>query len=296
LSKVLVVDDDPFILAGLLAFFELESIDAVAATDCESAQALLASEYFPVVLADLRLRSEDEGLRLLESIRRISPRSRVASMTGYATPALEAQLQSLGARLVLHKPVGPDVVIDAVRALLAEIERATTTASATSDDDLAELYVATRRILFSIASRRYGFDSSDAEELLQEAWCLFLEKRQSVAAAKPWLAGTIVNLCRRERERRSRHVQHDETVAEPSFEPGDAKLIVADALEQLDPRGRDLIRMVALEDRSYEEVALHAGLPVGSIGPLVLRAKRKLRETLRPVTAPTANADATRVA
>jgi RNA polymerase sigma factor (sigma-70 family) len=281
MPRVLVVDDDPMIVEGLLACFELESIRAIGVSDCASAESLLKSQFFPVVLADLRLRSEGEGLRLLESIRAISPVTRVASMTGYATPQMEAEMQRLGSRLVLHKPVGPDAVIAAVRELLTEIENAS---AEVAEPDLGTLYESTRRILLSIACRRYGLGASDAEEVLHEAWCLFLEKRHAVTSAKPWLAGTIVNLCRRELTRRGRHVQQDELLEEQlTVSQDDSGLIVDDALAQLDPRARDLIRMISLEERSYDEVARHAGLQVGSIGPLLIRAKQKLRATLSAV-------------
>src|SRR5205085_1765352 len=75
MKRVLIVDDDPLILDGLRAFFECENIETAGAADRDTAEALIAAEFFPIVLADLRLRSEAEGIHLLESIRRISPRS-----------------------------------------------------------------------------------------------------------------------------------------------------------------------------------------------------------------------------
>src|SRR5947208_5679753 len=104
MTKVLVVDDDPGIVEGLIAVLATEDFEATGALDRESAEEALAAEFFPIVLADLRLRSEAEGWRLLDAIARISPRSRVASMTGYATDEIERELRARGAALVLRKP------------------------------------------------------------------------------------------------------------------------------------------------------------------------------------------------
>jgi RNA polymerase sigma factor (sigma-70 family) len=281
MSKILIVDDDPAIVEGLLMCFELESIAAAGASDRMTAQAMLEEAYYPIVLADLRLTSEAEGLRLLESIRTISPATRVATLTGHATPEMERQLGELGSRLVLYKPVSADVVIAAVRDMLVDIEAAEQKEAFLDDAAIEALYQSTRRVLFGISTRRYGMDAADAEELIQEAWCLYLQKRLTIRAAKPWLAGTIVNLCRQEITRRARHDQVDESFDEMSMRShSDDAMIVDQALGRIDERSRSLIRMISLENRSYEEVSRASGLPVGSIGPMLIRAKTKLRSAL----------------
>src|SRR5438034_6754354 len=117
MARILVVDDDPVIVDGLLAVLRGEEIDPTGALDRESAEEAMAAEFFPIVLADLRLRSEEEGWRLLDAIARISPKSRIASMTGYATAEVEQELRARGAALVLRKPIE----IADIAALLREI-------------------------------------------------------------------------------------------------------------------------------------------------------------------------------
>src|SRR6185436_7138579 len=142
MTRILFVDDDPLVAGAVMAVFEAYELDAALAPDRDTAETMLAGEFFPVILADLRLRSDEEGFLLLDSIRRLSPRSRVASMTGHATPDIEARLHELGARLVLHKPVGNDELIAVMREMLAEVERAD---QASSDDDLEQVYTNTLR-------------------------------------------------------------------------------------------------------------------------------------------------------
>lgn len=276
--RILIVDDDPLVASAVMELLEASHLDAELAPDRDTAETMLAKEFFPVVLADLRLRSDEEGFLLLDSIRRISPRSRVASMTGHATPAIEVKLRELGSRLVLHKPVGSDQLIAVMREMLAEVERA---ALESSDEDLEQVYTNTLNTLRAISRGRYRFPAEDAEELIQEAWCLFLEKRQSIRTPKAWLSGTIANLCRQEIDRRTRDRMRTETMEEPSTECiSDGDIAVRQGLAKIDARSRMLCEMIGIEHRSYDEVSTAANLPLGSIGPLYMRAKAKLRQAI----------------
>jgi DNA-directed RNA polymerase specialized sigma24 family protein len=57
-------------------------------------------------------------------------------------------------------------------------------------------------------------------------------------------------------------------------------LAVRQVLGRLDDRSRMLCQSIGLEGRSYEEVSAATGLPAGSIGPMYMRAKQKMREAL----------------
>ena len=57
-----------------------------------------------VILLDYRLPDSDD-LRLLETIRRVAPKSPVIMMTAYGTPAMQAGALNLGAYRVVSKPV-----------------------------------------------------------------------------------------------------------------------------------------------------------------------------------------------
>jgi len=274
--KILIVDDEPSVVAGLEAMLELHDLQAVGAGDCDAAEALMADEFFPVILADVRLRTEADGLRLIDSVRRISPRSRIASMTGYLDAATEQRLRERGAHLVLQKPFGEEELVAALREMMAVVE--SQEASCESDE---ELYASTVRLLHAISRRRFGFDTSDAEELVQETWLLFLEKRADVRDPRAWLTGAMANLCRQRIDR----LQRERSRAGDPLDAGtapeyDATLALRRALAALDPRSRALCTMLGLEERTYGEVSAALGLPVGSIGPLYMRAKDRLRRAM----------------
>jgi RNA polymerase sigma factor (sigma-70 family) len=281
MSRILIVDDETPIAEGLGLLFEQEHIAAATAGDRQAAEELLLGEYFSVVIADVRLRTEEEGLRLLESIRRLSPRSKVAAMTGFATPMLERRLRALGAQQVLYKPVEFDELLAVVRELLGDDDD---DPPASGQFDPAALYEDLRAVLYSVPLRRFGLTAEDADDVVQQAWCHFLERKEVVRQPRAWLAGTVANLCRQRLEDRRRMVVSEDSLFEDlpdaRARAADAMLSVQAALSAVDERTRQLCSLIALEDLSYEQVSAQLGIPLGSVGPLYMRAKLKLRKLL----------------
>jgi len=284
MRRVLVVDDETAITEGLIALFELEKIGAAGAADRRSAETLISGEFFPLILADLRIKSEEEGLLLLESIRRISPRSKVASLTAYSTPEIDEKLTRLGSTVVLQKPMDFEQIVAIANEILGAIDE--TEGAPQGDSDFARLYSDVRRILYSIPQRRYGLTSDETEELVQQTWSLFLQKRESILLARPWLTGTLVNLCKQQIYQKTRNreltteitADHEQWAAAPAG--NDAVMMVRQALARLDDRSRQLCVLIGMEGWSYDEAAAEIGLPIGSVGPLYIRAKKKLRRAL----------------
>lgn len=271
MNSVLLVDDDALILSGLAALLELENIPAVVAGDRESAEALMAEQFFPLVLADLRLRNGEDGLELIEAVRRISPASKVAAMTGYLTPELEAMALARGAEMVLQKPFLTDEFLTAIRSLLA---------SAGNPQELDEIYTATTPRLRAMASRRFGLSPADCDDLIQQAWCVVLEKRSQVRDVGAFLAGTVMNLARQTLTQKSRESDFDAQPERGFVLDPTARMSIAKAMKSLDDRARSLFELIAVEQCSYAEVSNRLEMPVGSVGPLYIRAKERLRKEL----------------
>ena len=275
MTKILVVDDDPLIVEGLVEMLRIESFDACGALDRETAEEAVAAEFYPVVLADLRLRSEDEGWRLLDAIARISPTTRVASMTGYATDEIEQKLRERGAALVLRKPIEITEIVALIRDMAAALEAA-------QSEDLDEVYRQTYAQLAGMARKRYGLGPDETQDILHEAWCLFLEKRASVRTPKAWLSGTVVNLCRRWIEDRVRWRGPDvDMLDRPCGGDAETTMVARDALSRVDARTRRLCQLIAVEGLRYDEVSDALRIPIGSVGPLYMRARKKMRDVLR---------------
>lgn len=279
--RVLVVDDEPMIVNGVTMMLGLENIESAKALDFDGAVAALAVLFYPVIIADLRLRTEAEGRRLLATIRESTPESRVVVLTAYATPEVEAALLAGGVSMVLHKPASSDAILDAVNALLEELE----IAAGSGEVDLEALYVTLHRKLVSIPQRRFGLSRQSAEDVVQDAWLLFLHKRGLVRNAGPWLAGAVANLSRQQLDRhvRKRETSGDELMeVMPDTRGGNLtdRIAVRQALEQVDESARKLCSLIAIDGLSYEDVSAVSGIPLGSVGPLYLRAKKKMRNIL----------------
>jgi RNA polymerase sigma factor (sigma-70 family) len=281
--RVLVVDDEKAIVLGLTTLLALEDIESAGAFNRLSAEAMMTGTFYSVILADIRLDTEEEGLELLDNIQRLSPRSRVISMTGYATPEIERKVRARGSSSVIRKSASSGQILGAITDMLAEIEKV---AAEQTVLDLAQLQVHTRKILFSIAQRRYGLRLEEAEDVVQEAWLLFLGRRGIIRSAHGWLAGTVANLCRRHIDRsiHSRKRIADghgiESLANGCAGGPEAGIAVRQALAGIDENSRALCTLIGMEGYAYAEVSSRTGLPLGSIGPMYMRAKKKLRIAL----------------
>jgi RNA polymerase sigma factor (sigma-70 family) len=278
--RVLVVDDEEAIVSGLMCLLEEEAIKSSGAFDRRTAESLMATNFYAVIVADLRLHTVAEGLELLDGIRRISPRSRVLTLTAYSSPEMVAEVLRRGSAMVIQKPAEGPEILAAISDLLAEVEKL---ADAQATLDLEQLHLGLRRLLHSIPRKRYGLSAEEAEEVVQQAWLLFLEKRNLIRLAKPWLVGTVANLCKRQiglTVRRRETFDGDETLAtlpDTRAVSPDIAIALRQALSALDDQSRTLCILIAVEGLAYDEVSKRLSLPLGSIGPMYLRAKSKMR-------------------
>jgi RNA polymerase sigma factor (sigma-70 family) len=278
--RVLVVDDEEAIVSGLMCLLEEEAIMSSGAFDRRSAESLMETTFYAVVIADLRLHTEAEGLELLDGIQRISPRSRVVTLTGYSTPEMVSEVLRRGSTMVIQKPATGEEILAAVADLLAEVEKL---AGAQETLDLEQLHLGLRRLLHAIPRKRYGLSAEEAEEVVQQAWLLFLEKRNLIRLAKPWLIGTVANLCKRQigsTVRRRETFDGDDILAslpDTRAVSPDTAIALRQALAALDDQSRTLCILIAVEGLAYDEVSKRLSLPLGSIGPMYLRAKSKMR-------------------
>jgi RNA polymerase sigma factor (sigma-70 family) len=288
-SRVLIVDDDPTIVDALGSLLELEDIENAGACDRLSARAMFTGTFYPVIVADVRLETDEQGLELLEDIRRESPQSRVISLTGFSTPELERELRLRGSTSTISKPSSDAEIIGTIKALLAEVERLV---DARDTADLEQLHHDVRKVLHSIAIRKFRLGPDEAEDVVQQAWLLFLERRGVVRSPPAWLAGTVSNLCRKtiNTSRRSRetfvNVAAIDSIADPSCDAQHRAFDLDQAMATLDLVSRTVCRLIAVEGRQYGEVSAMTGLPLGSIGPMYIRAKKKMlgKSGPRPLT------------
>ena len=105
--SLLIIDDEAAIRFLLVEYFEGRgwSVDAVETK--EEAEVLLAGTPYSVVIVDLRLGGAKgvEGLDVVDSARRLRPKTRVVLLTGNASPELAEEARRRGVEAILEKPM-----------------------------------------------------------------------------------------------------------------------------------------------------------------------------------------------
>ncbi len=107
MARLLIVDDERNIRAGLAAFFESLGYEARAAASAREARALMDEGAFDLVLTDYRM-AEVNGLELLAEIKRRRPETQVILMTAYATVENAVAAMKAGAFDYVTKPFSLD--------------------------------------------------------------------------------------------------------------------------------------------------------------------------------------------
>jgi DNA-binding NarL/FixJ family response regulator len=114
--RVLVVDDHPVLRAGLEAVLRAEPGFRCVGAAADGAQMwrLLRRVRPDVVILDHRLGDED-GVQLCRAVRAEPEPPAVLLYTAAPTGVLRAEAQAAGARDLVDKVVGVDVLFDAIR-------------------------------------------------------------------------------------------------------------------------------------------------------------------------------------
>lgn len=117
--SVLVVDDEPG-WRDLLSL-ELSSADywVVTASNTREALARLRERPFDLVITDVRMPGELDGIDLIVTYWRERPAQKAIFITGYAVEGKVESALKQGQALCLAKPFGNDQLLSAMQSLLA---------------------------------------------------------------------------------------------------------------------------------------------------------------------------------
>ncbi len=146
------------------------------------------------------------------------------------------------------------------------------------------------RLVYSIPLRK-GYSQADADDIFQNVFaalfrCLGSVRNDKTLAA--WLITTTVRECGALARSRRPDGELDPALLDEAPLPLEEmqrlerQQLMRQALDQLDPRCRELLTALFLDDDcgSYAEIARRLGMPVGSIGPNRARCFVRLREIL----------------
>ena len=158
---------------------------------------------------------------------------------------------------------------------------------------LHSLYKETAAQLFGLALRILR-NRELAEEIVQDSFVLLWNNAHtfdpSRGSAMAWLARIVRNRCIDLIRRRGRETPLDHTSIEgwedPGSSPADLAALSSDArrlhhcLDELEESPRKVLRLVYYEGMTYEEVAVHLGVPLGTVKSWVRRSLTRLRGCL----------------
>jgi DNA-binding NtrC family response regulator len=118
--KILVVDDDPVVLASCRRILQAEGHDVGVASSTTEALSALAGQRYQLLVVDV-IMPEYDGIFLIGMVRKKWPELPILVMSGYPTPETISSGLRMGATYFIAKPFTPDELVAAVsRALEAE--------------------------------------------------------------------------------------------------------------------------------------------------------------------------------
>ncbi|WP_067804816.1 RNA polymerase sigma factor [Actinomadura formosensis] len=144
------------------------------------------------------------------------------------------------------------------------------------------------------AAKRLGPDAASdiAAQTFLEAFRRRDRYDASRAGVRTWLYGIATNVIGRHRRSEVRGLRARARLGPVQDEGGHADRVdarvsaqglrgrLAGALAELSDGERDVLLLVALADLGHEEVAAALGIPYGTVGSRLSRARRKVREAL----------------
>ncbi len=110
-GSILIIDDDPAILALLKKALTKAGHDVEVVGDGEAALAKLAKEHFDLLIVDYMLPGIS-GLDVLRMTRASHPALMAIMVTAHSSPEVQASAAALGVHACISKPFG---VLDLIR-------------------------------------------------------------------------------------------------------------------------------------------------------------------------------------
>jgi RNA polymerase sigma factor (sigma-70 family) len=162
---------------------------------------------------------------------------------------------------------------------------------------LDEAYARWSPLVYTLAVRSLG-DVSDAEDVTQKtfvaAWIGRTGFDPTRARLSSWLVGIAKNKIADTHEARARVRRlHEQLAAVTS--PGEHvtapvdlgdKLLVADAIAQLEPDAQRVMRLAFFDDLTHAEIAVRLDLPLGTVKSHIRRSLQRLRTRLEATREP----------
>ena len=103
--RILVVDNEIDICNFVKSFFEIRGFDVVAAYNGDDAMKILAQVHPELVILDVKMRRDEEGLEYLPQIKQKMPSVKVIMITGVDDQDIIDKCKKMGADDYITKPL-----------------------------------------------------------------------------------------------------------------------------------------------------------------------------------------------
>lgn len=116
-KRILIVDDDPDVLAVIEQALKAEGAQTKCCSDGNSAVALTESEKPELIVLDMML-PKRSGFLVLERVKQLEVRPRVVMITANEGKRHQAYAEQLGVDAYLHKPVRLERLVQLAQELI----------------------------------------------------------------------------------------------------------------------------------------------------------------------------------
>jgi DNA-binding NtrC family response regulator len=117
--RILVVDDEESVRTSMSKILQFHGFYVVCARDLNEAIDKLAAETFDVVLTDLRMSGPEDGLLLIDRVRKTYPNTATLLMTAHANRVGGTTSLKLSSDEVLSKPTDIPTLLQKINERLA---------------------------------------------------------------------------------------------------------------------------------------------------------------------------------
>jgi two-component system, NtrC family, response regulator len=266
-SMILVIDDDIAVRTSLLLLLQQEGYSTAAADSPAAAMKVLKEQAPSLIILDLNFSidtSGNEGMELMEQIRKMHAGVPVILITGWATIELAVKGMKLGANDFINKPWSNDHLLQSIRTLLNLQEKKTEKLSRKKldslynfqhiigeDDAMLDILEIIGRVASTDASVLIMGESGTGKELIAE--CVHQNSlRHNRPFVKVNLGGVSISLFESEMFGHVRGAFTDARYDRAGrFEMANKGTIFLDEIGDLDP-GSQVKLLRVLQDRTYE--------------------------------------------
>ena len=122
--RILVIDNEIDICNFVKSFFEIRGFDVVGAYNGDDAMKILTQVNPDLVILDVKMRREEEGLEYLPQIKQKMPAVKVIMITGVDDQDIIDKCKKMGADDYITKPLALEYLESTVINKVSDLSRA----------------------------------------------------------------------------------------------------------------------------------------------------------------------------